>query len=110
VPRLTNDNADVGVAAGTCSGEVAGHISLFSVVLVKLAVGIKDRSYVRDIFVLVQNPKRIGHAGCLKVSFQKTHNRLFFVAEFVSDCHGETFGCQRLANRTTVRRKQAVKQ
>ena len=67
-------------------------------------------SHVCNIFALVQNPKRVGHSGCFEVSFQENHNRLLFVAEFVSDCHGETSGCQRLANRTTVRRKQAVKQ
>jgi hypothetical protein len=57
---------------------------VYAVPLVKLAVRIKDRSHVRYIFAFVQNPKRVGHSGCPKVSFQENHNCLLFVAEFVA--------------------------
>lgn len=61
--------------------------SVCSVALVKLTVSLKDRSHVRSIVALVQNSKRVEHAGLLKIYFQENRDRSLFVVEFVTDCH-----------------------
>ena len=73
-------------------GQLGLRLSVPSVPLVKLAVTLKDRSHVRCIFTPVQNPKRIAHTVCFKVSFQENHYRLLFLAEFVTNCHGFAIG------------------
>jgi hypothetical protein len=43
-----------------------------TVLLIKLAVALKDRSHVRYIFALVQNPRRVGIPAASKYRFRKT--------------------------------------